>query len=67
MIKVSKADVLTKDDRWNVVSEIIISLNYPSGDALLNNTWRMIIYNNELSSGGDMKAISIGQSHLFHK
>lgn len=52
MKKVNKVDVLTKENRWNIVTDMIIALNYPSGNVQLDNIWRILNYYNEQSSGG---------------
>ena len=52
MIIISKKDALTSADRYNAVCDFIGSHTYPSQNTMLDNSWRIFNYYNELGSGG---------------
>lgn len=49
---ISKKDALTNVDRYNAVSDFIISQTYPTQNRMLDDSWRIFNYYNELGSGG---------------
>ena len=49
---ISKKDALTSADRYNAVCDFIVSHTYPSQNTMLDNSWRIFNYYNELGSGG---------------
>ena len=49
---ISKKDALTRMDRYNAVSDFIVSHTYPSQNTMLDDSWRIFNYYNELGSGG---------------
>ena len=49
---ISKKDVLTREGRYNVVTDFITSHTYPSDNKMLDDSWRIFNYYNELGSGG---------------
>lgn len=49
---ISKKDVLTREGRYNAVTDFIASHTYPSDNKMLDDSWRIFDYYNELGSGG---------------
>ena len=49
---IHKKEVLTSAARYNVVSDFIVSYTYPSQNNILDDSWRIFNYYNELASGG---------------
>ena len=49
---ISKKDALTSMDRYNAVCDFIVSHTYPSQNTMLDDSWRIFNYYNELGSGG---------------
>ena len=49
---ISKKDALTSTDRYNAVYDFIVSHTYPSQNTILDDSWRIFNYYNELASGG---------------
>ena len=49
---ISKKDALTREGRYNVVADFIVSHTYPSENKMLDDSWLIFNYYNELASGG---------------
>lgn len=49
---ISKKDVLTSAERYNAVADFIVSHTYPSENKMLDDSWLIFNYYNELASGG---------------
>ena len=49
---ISKKNVLTREGRYNAVTDFIVSHTYPSENKMLDDSWRIFNYYNEIASGG---------------
>jgi len=62
--KIKKADLLNRDDIWNIVSDVLIEFGYSSENKIAYEAFIVLQYYSEMESGGHESLLRWNSDHI---